>query len=138
MQKKVRYIFPALLFFSLAQLPVFAQHQEKPDTFFLAKKKGILGRFGKMISTSSPEIEPVKVENQYLKFKGKIIRNINLISLGFESSINDTNTVKSNFAIDLASRIHKNSKDNTIRRNLFFHEGDKLSPYLLADNERYL
>lgn len=139
MQKKVWYICLAFLFFPPAQFSVFAQHnKEKPDTFFLAKKKGILGRFGKMISTSSPDIEPVKVENNFIKFKGKIIRNINLISLGFESSINEGDTIRNSFGVDLASRFHKNSKDNTIRRNLFFHEGDKLSPYLLADNERYL
>jgi len=138
MQKKVRYICPVLLFFSLIHSPVLAQHKENSDTFFLAKKKGILGKLGKMISTSSPYIEPVKMENQYLNFKGKIIRNINLISLGFESSINDTGVVKNNFAIEVAKRLHKNSKDNTIRRNLFFKEGDRLYPYLLADNERYL
>jgi hypothetical protein len=139
MQKKLRYIFPLLLIFFLAQSSVFAQQtKDNPDAFFLAKKKGILGRFGKMISNNSPEIEPVKVENQYLKFKGKIIRNINLISLGFESNINDTGVVKNNFAIHLANQLHKNSKDNTIRRNLFFKEGDKVYPYLLADNERYL
>ena len=138
MQKKVRYIFPALLVFILAQLSLFGQHKENRDTFFLAKKKGLLGRFGKMISTSSPETEPVKVENQFLKFKDKIIRNINLITLGFESSINDADTVRNKIGVDLARKFHKNSKDNTIRRNLFFHEGDKLFPYLLADNERYL
>lgn len=138
MQKKVRYICPTLLVFIVAQLSLFGQHKENPDTFFLAKKKGILGRFGKMISTSSPEIEPVKVANQFLKFKDKTIRNINLISLGFESSINDADTVRNKIGLGLARKFHKNSKDNTIRRNLFFHEGDKLYPYLLADNERYL
>ncbi len=139
MQKKVGYTCAALLFFSLLQFSAFAQHnKEKTDTFFLAKKKGLLGRLGKMVSTSSPEIEPVKVENKFLKFKGKIIRNINIIRLGFESSINDTIDVKNSFGIDLASRFHKNSKDNTIRRNLFFSEGSKVYPYLLADNERYL
>ena len=139
MRKKVRYICPVLLFFSLAHISLFAQHgKENPDVFFLAKKKGILGKFGKMISTSSTYIELTKVENQFLKFKGKIIRNIDLINLGFESSINDTGVVSSKFGVDLARRFHKNSKDNTIRRNLFFKEGDRLSPYLLADNERYL
>ena len=138
MQKKLRYICPPLLFLFVVQLSAFAQHNEKNDTFFLAKKKGILGKLGKMISTSSPGIEPVKVENQYVKFKGKIIRNVNIIRLGFESSINDTSTLKNSFGVNFAKRFHKNSKDNTIRRNLFFTENDHLSPYLLADNERYL
>lgn len=139
MHNKVCYTGTIILIFLVIQLPLLAQHNKvKPDTFFLAKKKGLLGRFGKMISISSPDIEPMKLENQYLRFKGKIIREIDLISLGFESSINDTNSVRNNFGIKIASRLHKNSKDNTIRRNLFFREGDKLSPYLLADNERYL
>ncbi len=116
-----------------------AQHNKpKEDTFFLAKKKGLLGRFGKLISTSSPEIEPVKVENQFIAFGGKIIRNIDLISLSFENSINDTTLVEKSFGLDIARHFHKSSTDKTIRKNLFFKEGDKLYPYLLADNERYL
>ncbi len=139
MQHKGAYKFSCTLIFLLIQLAVHAQQNpNKPDTFFLAKKKGLLGRFGKSISTSTPDIEPQKVENQFLKFKGKFIRYIDIVRLGFEYNIYDTTQVKDNFGIRVARRLHKNSKDRTISRNLFFKEGDKLYPYLLADNERYL
>ncbi|MEP7255890.1 MAG: hypothetical protein ABI666_08925 [Ferruginibacter sp.] len=115
--------------------------QESPrqaDTFFLAKKKGLLGRFGRSISTTPPDDAPVKLENPFLKYKGKIIRSIVTVRLGFEYDIDDTNQVKKNFGIAVANAIHKNSSDNLIQRNLFFKEGNPLYPYLLADNERYL
>ncbi len=115
--------------------------QEKPketDTFFLAKKKGLLGRFGKSISTTPPDEAPVKVENLFLKYKGKIIRSIETIRLGFEYNIDDTNEVKKNVGVTAGKLFHKNTNAKVIKNNLFFKEGDPLYPYLLADNERYL
>ena len=139
MQHKRFYRFSCALIFLLIQVAAHAQQNtNKPDTFFLAKKKGLIGRFGKSISNSTPDIQPEKVENQFLKFKGKFIRYIDIVRLGFEYNIYDTNQVKDNFGIRVAQRFHKNSKDRTIGRNLFFKEGDKVYPYLLADNERYL
>ena len=119
--------------------PVAAQ--DKPgqtDTFFLAKKKGLLGRFGKSISHSPPDEAPVKVENPFLKYKGKIIRSIESIRLGFEYDIDDTTRRKTDLGVRLATTFHRNSSKNVINKNLFFRTGDRLSPYLLADNERYL
>ena len=56
--------------------PVIAQKKKvAADTFFLAKKKGLLGRLGKSIS-STPEAEPVKIAYPYLKYNGRIIRSI--------------------------------------------------------------
>ena len=114
------------------------QNSQKTDTFFLAKKKGLLGRFGKSISTTPPDEAPVKVVNPFLKFRGKIIRSIETIRLGFEYDINDTTELKENFGVRVGRRFHKNTTDNVIKNNLFFKEGSRLFPYLLADNERYL
>ncbi len=110
----------------------------KNDTFFLAKKKGLLGRFGKSISRTPPDEAPVKIENPFLKYKGKIIRSIETIVLGFQYDIDDTTTIKNNLGVRLANTFHKNTKRSVIEKNLFFRVGDKLAPYLLADNERYL
>jgi hypothetical protein len=121
------------------QLPVAAQEAgNKEDTFFLAKKKGLLGRLGKSIATNGVDEVPQKIENQFLKYRGKIIRSIELLSLGFERNIYDTNQVRYNFGIGVANILHKNSKEKVLKRNLFFKEGGRLSPYLFADNERYL
>lgn len=110
----------------------------KNDTFFLAKKKGLLGRFGKSISRTPPDEAPEKVENPFLEFKGKIIRSIEPIRLGFQYDIDDTTRIKNDFGVRVAKTFHKNTTQNVIEKNLFFKKGDQLSPYLLADNERYL
>ena len=122
----------------LLQLTAAAQQNgDKQDTFFLAKKKGLLGKLGKSISTS-PTDPPQRVENQFLKYKGKVIRSIEIVRLGFECDINDSCSVKDNFAIRIGKKFHKNSTEKIIRRGLFFHEGNPIYPYLMADNERYL
>lgn len=125
---------------SLLLLPYSAVTQQpagKEDTFFLARKKGLLGMLGKSITTG-PEEAPQRVENPFLKYKGKRIRNIEVIRLGFECDINDTCVIKDNFIIRIGKALHRNSTDKVIRRNLFFREGDQVYPFLLADNERYL
>ncbi|HAO46123.1 MAG TPA: hypothetical protein DCQ97_04300 [Chitinophagaceae bacterium] len=118
-----------------------AMGQQSPmtnDTFFLAKKKGVLGMIGRSISTNPPGESPVKVENPFLKYRGKTIRSIQTIRLGFEYDIDDTSRVKDNFGARVGKTFHKNTSDKVIRNNLFFKEGQRLYPYLLADNERYL
>lgn len=130
-----------LLIFSLAIVQhTFAQQADPgQDTFFLAKKKGLWGKLGKSISTNAPPEEPPqKIENPLLKYKGKIIRSVQLIRLGFECSIYDTCNIKNNFGIRMANAFHKNSREKVIRNNLFFKEGGRFYPYLVADNERYL
>lgn len=118
-----------------------AAAQESPkqtDTFFLAKKKGILGIIGRSISINPANDVPVKVENPFLKFRGKIIRSVETIRLGFEYDFDDTTHVKDNFGTRAGKFFHKNTTDKVIKHNLFFKEGQRLYPYLLADNERYL
>ena len=139
MVNKSRYIFFLLLALIPFINPLAAQvHNEKADTFFLAKKKGWLGRFGQSIATTPPDDAPVKLVNLFLKYKGKIIRSIETVRLGFEYNMDDTTEVKDNFGVRVAKALHKNTNDKVIKRNLFFKEGDPLFPYLLADNERYL
>ncbi len=122
-----------------AAVKLYAQQPaEKTDTFFLAKKKGLLGRLGRSISTTPPDETPQKIENPFLKFKGKIIRSVEVVRLSFQRNIYDTNLVKYNLGIRLANIFHKNSTQKVIRNNLFFKERDRFYPYLLADNERYL
>ncbi len=132
----ISIFFAAFIFF---YKPAAAQdNPAKEDTFFLAKKRGLLGRFGKSISHTPPDDAPVKVENPFLKYKGKIIRSVETIRLGFEYDIDDTTKIKNDFGVRMARTFHKNSTKNVIEKNLFFKKDDRLSPYLLADNERYL
>jgi hypothetical protein len=120
---------------------IFAAAQVNPretDTFFLAKQKGLLGKLGESISTYEQDQPLLKLVNPFLKFKGKIIRNIETVGLGFEDDIDDTTKINNSFAIRVGKIFHKNTSGKVIFKNLFFKTGDHLSPYLLADNERYL
>ena len=139
MVNRNRYTFFLIVAFMLFINSLAAQIPNEPaDTFFLAKKKGWLGRFGQSIATTPPDDAPVKLVNPFLKYKGKIIRSIETIRLGFEYNMDDTTEIKDNFGTRVGKALHKNTKDKVIKRNLFFKEGDLLYPYLLADNERYL
>lgn len=109
------------------------------DTFFLAKKKGLLGRLGKSISrTIPPETPPEKLVNPFLKYKGKIIRSVVLARMDFGQSVYDTCEVNSNFGTRLANTFHRKTSARVLANNLFFRPGSRLYPNLLADNERYL
>lgn len=139
MLKKDLYIFILFSAFIFFHKTVTGQENPgKKDTFFLAKKTGILGRFGKSISRNAPEEAPVKIENPFLKYKGKLIRSIETIRLGFGHNIDDTVQLKKSLAVRAGRLLHKNTSDGVIKNNLFFKTGSLLSPYLLADNERYL
>ncbi|MEO7584068.1 MAG: hypothetical protein ABIS74_13845 [Ferruginibacter sp.] len=82
--------------------------------------------------------EPVKMANPYLVHTGKSIRFIEILSLGFERNITDTTKVKHTIGNVIANAFHKNTRQKIIVNNLFFREGSKINPYLIADNERHL
>lgn len=113
------------------------------DTFFLAKKKGILGRFGKSFAADPPKPELTKtgtIKNNlpFNRFKGLPIRTIHFVRLEFNQEINDTSRKKRNIGYKIIDAFHTKTGERILRSNLFFKEGDKLNPYLLADNERHL
>ena len=128
-------IATALLFSVTMQAQV---SQPGEDTFFLARKKGLLGKLGKSL-VKSPEPEPpVKIVDPFRKYSGRIIRSVEIFPLGFNQSIEDTTVIKQNFAINLANRFHKNTRTSIIKNYLFFRQGDKLIPFLMSDNETFL
>lgn len=132
-----------LLALCIANVPAQAQKEEPADTvFFLAHKKGLLGKIGRSLSVNNPdpvvEEGAVKNETVFNPYKGKIIRNIVIEKLGFNRSVNDTTKVTRNFFNDMGNALHTSTSRRTILNNLFFTTGDTLYPYLLADNERFL
>lgn len=139
MIKKIFYSgLISIVFLSFPHLVLAQEPSNQADTFFLARKKGLLGRLGRSISTTPAIESPVKIENPFLPFKGKIIRHIEILRLGFERDLHDTTLIKNNLGAKVGKLFHKNSSDKVIRKNLFFKEGAPLFPYLLADNERFL
>lgn len=113
------------------------------DTFFLAKKKGLLGNLGRSISVDPPNPAATKagiIKNDlpFNKYKNYIIKNVHIIRLEFNQDINDTTRKKRNLGVRIADALHRTTEEKFIRSNLFFKTGDALHPYLLADNERHL
>ena len=135
------FIFFIIIFFIIV-LPSYVMGQvpaTEPDTFFLVKKKGLLGQLGKSISTDGDvDQQPGKKVNPYLIYANKIIRDIQVVRLGFEREINDTLKYNISFGTVMANAFHKKTRERVVRNNLFFKKGDLLQPYLLADNERHL
>ena len=135
---KLKEVLPILLIFIAGfSANVLAQNPEN-DTFFLSKKKGIIGKLARTITTSATDEQPQKLINPFLKYKNQRINSIEIVGLDFNQSISDTLIRKVNFFTKLGNRIHKNTKEAVIRNHLFFKEGERVYPYLLADNEKFL
>jgi hypothetical protein len=77
-------------------------------------------------------------EDMFTYYSGKVIRHVLIGNLGFERQFTDTSSRIKSFATRAAQTLHVNTKDWVIRENLFLKEGDKVDPYILADNERYM
>lgn len=132
----MRILRPILLSLTFYSIIGHTQAQQS-DTFFLARKKGLLGKLGRSISTNEI-VDPVKTVNPFLRFAGKRIKSIEIANLGLNQNMGDTAEVKKGFFLELADAFHKNTREPVIRKHLFFKEGDVLIPFLLSDNERFL
>ena len=130
------FLFSAL-FFLLIIPDVFSQQPDKTtDTFSVAKQKEVPGNKEKKVALKA--FAPVELRNPFLIYTGKIIRNVRIKSLGFESDLNDTAKLNSGLGVSIGNALHKKTTLKVIHNNLLFSEGDNINPYLLADNERHL
>ncbi len=134
-----------ILFLLLLISFVHAQESSnKSDTFFLAKKKGLLGKLGQSIAISnnpnadSSLLSIVKNIDPYIIYKGNIIRKIIIRKVNFGQSVNDTAKTFDGFLSRMGDKLHVSPTEKTIRNDLFFKSGDSLLPYLMADNDRFL
>ena len=114
------------------------KQKEKSDSFFLAKKKGILGKIGRSLNKKDEYVAPERTNDTYKEFYGKIIRHIIIKPVGFNYHLGDSVPAKNKFPERVANSVHVNSDDHLIRKNLFFKEGQKLYPLQVADNGRFL
>ncbi len=109
---------------------------------FLRKQKGLLGGLAKnLLSRPKADDGPVRIQRNDLLFQpygGLIIRSIRIVPLDFGISIGDTSKGWSNKLTRLVNNLHKNTTQGTIRKNLFFRKGGRISPFLLGANERHL
>ncbi|MES2890406.1 MAG: hypothetical protein V4725_00290 [Bacteroidota bacterium] len=139
MLKRALTILVCSFFFSLFLPTVRAQDRSgEKDTFFLVKKKGLLGRLGRSISTDEENTALIETVNPYRIHEGKSVNSIRIVSLGFERNLQDTTVIKRSIGVIIANAFHKNTREKVIYNNLFFREGSPVNSYLLADNERHL
>ncbi len=89
--------------------------------------------------TSTKNNKTKKSESEFLKYQGKIIKNIRIKSLDiFETNLYDTLSQAHSFGAKTSNKIHIKTGKKTIKNNLLFHKGDTVNPYVIADNERIL
>jgi hypothetical protein len=119
-------------------------HSKADSSFFSFKKKGIIKKLKDAIWIDAPKFETqsniavIKNETRFNRFKGKIINQIEVNNVSYSTSFFDT-SIKGNelkHAVEVA--LYNNTTSKTMLKNLFFSTGDSLSPYLLADNEKFL
>lgn len=130
--------FFLLVYLLFTSFIVHAQQPAGKDSFFLAKKKGLLGRLGKSISASDSYVAPKRTTDPYKQYYGKVIRHIIVNPVGFNNRLGSTAPVRTNFLVNVLEALHLNSTEKLIRKNLFFREGQKFYPLQVADNERFL
>lgn len=126
-------------------IPCLSQNRLQEDTvFFLAHKKGLLGKLSRAVSIRGQEDiiaenkGTIKNEAVFEPFRGRVIRQIRVEKLSFDKSVNDTLRNGRRLMNDISDALYTGTTNRTILRNLFFVTGDTLYPYLIADNERFL
>ena len=132
-------------FFVLITAYLFSQtdtsQKKAADTSFSYSRK-LFNKLYKNLkqdtNNNNNSARPERNDIRFQKFKGRIIRTIIPEQMDFGIPINDTGRKVKNILTSLANHLHKNTTANNIKKNLFFSENDKLEPYLIADNERYL
>jgi len=119
-------------------------HSLRDSTFLLRSKKGIFKKLGDAIWIDAPQFEVqntnsvFKNEFAFEKFKGKIINQIQISSVSYETSFNDTMQSGKKIKRAVEEVLYNSTTNKTMLRNLFFTTGDTLYPYLIADNEKFL
>lgn len=93
--------------------------------------------------TSAPagiyEEKTSKSEQEFVKYEGKIIRNIRILELDvFGPVIRDTSIIDTSRISRTLNKIHIKTRERYIRNNLIIENGDEVNPYVLADNERII
>lgn len=142
----VRKFYVIVLVMLVAQTTLYAQTdtvQRRGVDSFLLRQKGILGDLAKNLVADTGETSLVHAELQrndkaFQRYRGRVIRKITIQTLDFGVSLRDTTKGLNNRLTRMANNLHRQSRDYVIRKNLFFKEGEKLYPFLLADNERHL
>jgi hypothetical protein len=142
--KKLGMLIPLL---SLAQQHTDKTIQKKDSTAFYKKIKGLSSKrkFTRWVyeavfkdSTTDYIISP-KVSDNYNKYRGKIIRRIEIVSLDpFGTSVDYPDRAVDSPIMKTGNKLHSKSKKIILKNLLLVKKGDELDPLSLRESERIL
>ncbi|HTX89541.1 MAG TPA: hypothetical protein VMC08_11165 [Bacteroidales bacterium] len=89
--------------------------------------------------TLPDSVQKVKAVDPYLKYHGKVIRSVRIMTLGpFGPTPVDTGATARTAAGRALNSVHITTRKYIIRRQLLFKKGDTLDPVKMSDNLRIL
>lgn len=135
-----------LPFFAIAQQK---KGKEKKDSLAVYKRMERIAskrKFTRSVyhsvfkDSASGVIIPLKVKkDDYDNYKGRIIRNIEIISLDpFGTTVNNPDKIIDNSLMKTGNKLHSKSKKYIIKNQLLIKKGDELDPLYLRESERIL
>lgn len=108
---------------------------------FILRQKGLIGNLARNLLVHPEDSIPKKLhrnDEAFQPFRGLVIRHIIIRSLNLTVNFSDTSKRFTDKFTRLLNHLHRNTREAVIRKNIFFSEGTRLSPYLLGVNERHL
>ncbi|WP_192351005.1 hypothetical protein [Algoriphagus sp. Y33] len=131
-----RALFALFVVFCI-HVDIFAQ--DANDTSKVSITQRALDKGMDFITRSNRDTVLVeKAEEKFLPYEGMIIRNISVENLGFEFSIYGRQKPIVRKVGRIANKLHTNTREKTIRQHLFIKPNQRLNPYKIGDNERFL
>ncbi|GAB1445365.1 hypothetical protein MASR2M41_10560 [Flammeovirgaceae bacterium] len=137
----VRLLAISCLSFLFLSTGVLAQKKDSISSGIKKNKNSDLTEKAFKSIVRKPEADTVfnfKSEEAFIPYEGKIIRHIIIEPLRFYKTVLDTSKITRSKFIQFGESLHTDTREQTLKNNLFIKEGKPLNPYRLADNERYL
>jgi len=108
----------------------------KDSNLFISFIKLFKGKPNPLIDSTSITIN--KSIKSIASQEGKRINSIHIEHKHFGTFGFSDSSYKQNSLTRIANSLHNFTKENTIRKNLFFHENDYMNPLVIAYNEKWL
>lgn len=146
---RYRYIF-SLFILSVSLAQCLSTNAQTDTTKKLSidsiifRQKGLIRHLAQNLLTDTiaeNNLVLLRTDKPFQPYKGRIIRHIEIQTLKFGIPISDTAKKpddKLKRLKRLSNKLHRRTRDFVIANNLFFSENEKLSPYVISDNERHL
>lgn len=132
------------LFFLSLIISSFAQKKGYQQNIVNSKDSSLLINFIRLFKGKpNPLIDSTSITiNKSIKSiasqEGKRINEIHIVHRHFGTFGFTDSTYNKSALIKLANRMHDLTKENAIRKNLFFHENEYMNPLVIAYNEKWL